>query len=108
MGKSKWRGLEIECIIDVWIYSDNKKLVSDNKNRKCGHCNKENTKKGHDGCIGELPDVLNACCGHGTVEEAYIQFPDKTELRGIKALQHIENRQKNDLIFNKLGRIVSK
>lgn len=108
MSKSKWRGHEIECINKKWIYSDDKELVLDNKNRKCGYCNKSNTKEGHDGCIGKLPNVLNACCGHGTVEEAYIQFSDKTELRGITALQYLKNRQKNDLTFNKSGRIVSK
>ena len=89
MVKSKWRGHDIVCVYNTWIYWDNYKLVSKNKNRKCGYCNKQNTKEGHDGCLGILPNVLNACCGHGIIEEAYIQFADNTELRGVKAAQFI-------------------
>lgn len=89
MAKSKWRGHVIECVNDTWIYSDNKSLVSDNKTRICGHCSKPDTKEGHDSCIGFLPNVLNACCGHGIIDEAYIQFSDNIELRGIEANQFI-------------------
>ncbi len=87
MAKSKWRGHEIECVNKAWIYSDNRELVLKNKNRKCGYCDKPNTKEGHDGCLGVLLNVSNACCGHGIIEEAYIQFSDNTELRGMKAAQ---------------------
>ncbi len=74
----------------MWIYSDNKKPVSEDKNRSCGNCGKSQTKEGHDGCIGTLPDVLNACCGHGVGNESYIQFAGKTELRGIEAVEYIK------------------
>lgn len=41
----------------------------------CGHCGLSRTPEGHDGCIGTLPGVTNACCGHGgTAEGAYVQF----------------------------------
>jgi hypothetical protein len=30
------------------------------------------TENGHDPCIGELSGVMNACCGHGETDMAYI------------------------------------
>ena len=59
--------------------------------RDCGHCYKRNTPEGHDGCLGTLPGVANACCGHGAVEEAYIQLHDGSELRGESALAVQQN-----------------
>ena len=52
----------------------------------CGFCGKPNTKEGHDACLGTLPDVMNACCGHGRNDEAYVQFWDKPTLRGEEAI----------------------
>lgn len=44
----------------------------------CDHCGLKATKEGHDGCLGELPGpVMNACCGHGQDEVAYIQFDNE-------------------------------
>ena len=31
----------------------------------CPHCKVRRTRKGHDACIADLPDVRFACCGHG-------------------------------------------
>jgi hypothetical protein len=36
-----------------------------------------------------LPKVMNACCGHGNVEEAYVQFKDK-RMSGRNAIAWIE------------------
>ena len=91
MTASKYRGHEIEFIFDYWIYSDTKQKVSENKNRQCGNCNTNQTVEGHDGCIGTLPNVMNACCGHGVSEVAYILFEDKTELRGSEAVEYLAN-----------------
>ena len=45
----------------------------------CGKCKKGPTKEGHDGCLGTLPGVMNACCGHGDINDAYVMFDkDKT------------------------------
>lgn len=41
----------------------------------CPKCNKKPTKEGHDPCLGELPGVKAACCGHG-VDKGYIFFED--------------------------------
>lgn len=68
-------------------YSDNhESTVATWKERPCGHCGLHNTPEGHDGCLGTLPGVRNACCGHGQVRGAYIQFNDLTELRGQDAV----------------------
>jgi hypothetical protein len=47
-----------------------------------------NTPEGHDGCIGRLPDVMNACCGHGE-SAAYIQYMDKSIIRGLSAIKRM-------------------
>jgi len=95
MAKAKYRGHDIEYIYenDNWIFSDTKTSVSENKNIKCGNCGKPQTSEDHDDCIGSLKNVLNACCGHGNSNEAYIQFSDKSEIRGIDAVKYIKERQ---------------
>lgn len=63
----------------------------------CGHCNIKRTPEGYDGCIGHLHNVMNACCGHGEENMAYIQFnhndykqdPNKIRLNGKEALIYI-------------------
>lgn len=78
-----YRGHEIEL---VYVYKDNKQPVADNVNRSCGYCGQQNTIEGHDGCLGALPNVINACCGHGNTKEAYIQFDNKSVIRGQGAI----------------------
>ena len=67
----------------------------------CGHCKKHRTKEGHDGCIGALKNVMNACCGHGENKVAYVQFnhklfykePNKSRLSGEDALIYINDNK---------------
>ena len=84
---AKWRGHAICYNQDqgIWIYVDTGQPVEEWKDRPCGWCGYENTPEGHDGCLGTLPGVRNACCGHGVDEDAYIQFQDGSELRGLEA-----------------------
>jgi len=56
----------------------------------CGHCGLRRTVEGHDGCIGTLSDVMNACCGHGETGMAYVQFWDEKRLEGEKALDYMK------------------
>ena len=59
----------------------------------CNFCGKKRTREGHDGCIGTLPNIMNACCGHGQNSAAYVQFWDKKCIRGEEAIKYInENR----------------
>ena len=95
MGKEYYRGYAIEILDGDWVYSDTKEKVELNKNRKCGHCDLHNTKEGHDGCIGEIKNLMNACCGHGNIDEMYIQFLDGSCISGVYA-QIIINILKGD------------
>lgn len=40
----------------------------------CKACGDKPTIEGHDACIGTLPNIMNACCGHGGRNEPYVQF----------------------------------
>lgn len=88
--RHSYRGYEIEKKNKRWFYSDNKEPVFEFR-RTCGNCGFENTFKDHDWCLGELPCVMNACCGHGVVRAAYIQFSPERILRGVKALRWVRN-----------------
>lgn len=46
----------------------------------CIRCGKHPTPEGHDACLGQLPGVKYACCGHG-VEHGYIIYNDGHEER---------------------------
>lgn len=53
--------------------------------RPCGYCGLYgNSNYGDaDPCLGVLPGVTNACCGHGNPEEAYICFQGGLTIRGF-------------------------
>jgi len=42
---------------------------------ECPHCHKRRGQDGHDPCLGELPGVLFACCGHGGILPGYRDVP---------------------------------
>ena len=86
--RSTWRGHMIEVVDASWVYSDTGEPVA--WDRPCEHCNRPTTVEGHDACLGELPGVMNACCGHGTSEAAYVQLGDKSILRGNAAQEFIQ------------------
>lgn len=56
-----------------WRYADNDEIyISDGKHeRPCKRCGKMCTEEGHDACLGTIPGVVSACCGHG-VEDPYV------------------------------------
>ena len=51
-----------------WLYCDT--LAEFDDSRPCIRCGLMPTKEGHDACLGTIPGVRDACCGHG-VEEGY-------------------------------------
>lgn len=61
--------------------------------RHCGHCGKLTPKSGHDPCIENLPDVVNACCGHGDVDHAYVMFDNGDRIGGMKAIKWMERNK---------------
>jgi len=92
MIKSKLRGHEIEFLNGEWVYLDTKEPSRFTYlERSCGKCGEKNTPEGHDPCLGTLPGVMNACCGHGVVKEAYIQYEDGSTVRGEIAI-HESNK----------------
>ena len=48
--------------------------------RVCTKCLKPQTEEGHDACLGTLPNVKYACCGHG-MSHGYIYFENGTIVR---------------------------
>lgn len=51
------------------VYQDDKSLVDDANPRPCLGCKVE-IKGGQDPCIANLPEVYQACCGHGLERSA--------------------------------------
>lgn len=84
---STFRGHEIYKGEDgEWFFSDtNERVDSAWAKRPCGYCLLPNTPEGHDGCLGTLPGVMNACCGHGELRGTYVQFPDGSSIYGLEA-----------------------
>ncbi|MFI2810181.1 hypothetical protein [Microbulbifer sp. JSM ZJ756] len=93
---SNWRGHPItwDYTGERWIYADTSEPTLGNR-RPCGHCGKPDTPEGHDGCLGSLPGVMNACCGHGCKGLAYVQYPNGRRLAGTRALREIRRLQKS-------------
>ena len=98
MDTVKLRGHEIEMLNGKWVFSDTKESTdSTQHDRSCGHCQKPYTKEGHDGCLGTLKGLMNACCGHGENRDAYVQFLDKTSIHGEDAVIILNILKRNKL-----------
>ncbi len=91
------RGHEIYEQNGRWYFADNNEPVATTWTmRSCGHCNVESTPEGHDGCIGHLSGVMNACCGHGESSAAYIQFTDGSVIHGPPAIKRMNGDKKKN------------
>lgn len=86
-----YRGHRILKVSNTWVYFDTGQPVADNPNRRCGHCGLPNTPEGHDGCLGTLPGVWGACCGHGQPGEAFILYPDRRIVEDYEALSLLQD-----------------
>ena len=82
--KSKFKGYDIIYVNDEWVFCDTGEPTVGNK-RCCGSCSRDSTKEDHDGCLGTLKGVMNACCGHGVTDDKYVQFLDGFCVRGEDA-----------------------
>jgi len=60
-----------------WFYEDGKLAID---SCSCPYCGKLPTSEGYDACLGKLPGVKNACCGHG-ITDGYIQFENDVVIR---------------------------
>lgn len=61
-----------------WLYIDGTDAWQNP--RPCPKCNQLPTPEGHDACLGQLPGVEYACCGHG-VSQGYISFTNGKVIR---------------------------
>lgn len=66
----------------TWKYSDNHESIDYAEKRVCPKCKKLPTKEGPDACLGTLPGVKFACCGHGQSGQGYIAFNNGVVIRG--------------------------
>jgi hypothetical protein len=69
----------------------------------CKYCGKYKTFEGHDGCISELIGIANACCGHGNINEAYVQFLDGTVIKGKDAVLLQAILKRNSINYNDIN-----
>ena len=83
---SYFRGYEIIYVNGEWRYKDTGEVSGFDNVRPCKKCGRtfEGSNKGEpDPCIGNLPGVDNACCGHGVRKESYIRFVNGVVIRGF-------------------------
>lgn len=113
VAKSHYLGHEIYHDGIVWKLSETGETLHSREYRsggqveRCAHCLLPPTPEDHDGCLGTLVSdkhggIMNACCGHSDPTYAYIQYWDRTELRGEEAvreqqrlIKERENESKN-------------
>lgn len=50
---------------------------------ECLECGESCGFDGPDPCLGQLPGVRGACCGHGRREHSYITFENGVTVRGF-------------------------
>lgn len=70
-------------------YLDDESLVmmTNGWDRPCAACNFTcSTKYGPDPCLGWLPNVEHACCGHGDVSQAYVILESDARYDGREAI----------------------
>lgn len=89
-----FRGYAIKWDGERYLFSDTGRPTADTwQDRPCGYCGEHNTPEGHDACLGTVIGVMNACCGHGQTNEAYVQFWDSLCIRGndgLSVLRHLK------------------
>ena len=87
VARCHFRGHPTVCVDGRWVYEDTKEDAGFNGEvRPCKKCGKlfEGSNEGDsDPCLGDLPGVDNACCGHGVPEQAYIRFTNGVSVTGF-------------------------
>jgi hypothetical protein len=84
--RSHWRGYPIVWDNKQWVFTDSNKPIPGygGEVRPCKECGKVFTEDlVADPCIGVLPGVDNACCGHGIRDKSYIRFTNGVTVRGF-------------------------
>ena len=93
MKRSYLRGHPIEWVGDDetgrWVYSDTKEPTptTGGEMRSCKVCGQVFSFESVDPCLGVLPGVRQACCGHGVREQAAIVFRNGLIIQGFEVIQ---------------------
>ena len=81
------RGHEVKRVGNEWRYTDTGERAGFGYSvRPCKRCGRdfEGSNVGDaDPCLGELPGVDNACCGHGDPSMSYIRFTNGVVVKGF-------------------------
>lgn len=97
-GTSTFRGHKTVWVGDKWVYADNMQPTPGwgGEVRPCAICGqKEWSGDGHvDKCLGQLPGVTNACCGHGDPNSSYVAFSNGVILRGFYVYTPVKESEK--------------
>ena len=92
-----FRGNPIIYTNDQWVYEDTGERIPSNGGeiRPCAKCGSLFTLgEGEvDPCLGTLPGVDNACCGHGIRSEAYVRFTNGVVLKEFIIKEKIKNEK---------------
>ena len=68
-----------------WFYEDGLPLPSaGGEVRPCMRCGALFADDAPDACLGMLPGIDNACCGHGMRENAYVRFLNGITIRAFE------------------------
>lgn len=74
-GFNRGHAMQWDEIASCWRYADTGEQVLED--RSCVKCGEMPTPEGYDSCLGYIPGVSSACCGHGV--EAPYQVPQGGE-----------------------------
>ncbi|MGH1591146.1 hypothetical protein ACRBEV_25685 [Methylobacterium phyllosphaerae] len=69
-------------------YADTHEPMDRDNPRPCAACRMPVVVGEPDPCIGTLPGVLGACCGHGGVESSYVCFENGFFLHGFNRITY--------------------
>ena len=74
MSTSKMNGnlIYYDEAAEIFRYASDDEPINWNNHRPCPKCGKRPLDTSEDACLGHLPGVVQACCGHGG--EGYIEF----------------------------------
>ena len=67
---------------DNWVYEDTLEPMAEP--RPCAACGIKFPYGKPDICLGMLPGVDSACCGHGRTEDAFIIFESGVVIKGFQ------------------------
>ena len=84
--QSYLRGHELIMKDGKWVYADDLSDIPANggKLRPCKQCGRSHELTDADPCLGVLPGVKQACCGHGKQNQSYIIFKNGVIIEEFK------------------------